>query len=230
MRKFLIPLLIVPFLAAGAAKSNQSRLFEKKLPNNKKILHALNRLTFGPRAGDLEAVRKMGLKRWIELQLNPSRIQENPELLDKLKPLDTLQMPTRVMIEHYPTQQMLNAMARGAGAGELISKDPELRARTERLIELYKRRINREGMPPEKPKTLAELLESEQVRTLRGGTREEKVGLLTSLPEDKLAAVATALPPDIRRPLFTMSSTGLQRRLLASTQPQAVPAYDLSEA
>jgi uncharacterized protein (DUF1800 family) len=230
MRKFLIPLVIVPILAAGAAKSTQSRLFDKKLPSDKKILHALNRLTFGPRAGDMEAVRKLGLKRWIDLQLNASRIQENPELLTKLKPLDTLQMPTREMIEHYPTQQMLNAMARGTGARELISKDPELRARTERLVALYKQRINREGVTPEKRKTLNELLDPEQVTTLRSGTSEEKVGLLTSLPEEKLAAVATALPPDIRRPLFSMSSTGLQRRLLASTQPQAVPAYDLSEA
>src|SRR6266851_150108 len=229
MRKFLIPLLIVPILA-GAGKSTQSRLFEKKLPSDKKILHALNRLTFGPRAGDIEAVRKLGLKRWIDLQLNPSRIQENPELLTKLKPLDTLQMPTRVMIEHYPTQQMLNAMARGTGARELISNDPELRARTERLVALYKQRINREGMTPQKRKTLNELLDPEQVTTLRSGTSEEKVGLLTRLPEDKLAAVATALPPDVRRPLFSISSTGLQRRLLASTQPQAVPAYDLSEA
>src|SRR5437879_10441288 len=150
MRKFLIPLLIVPILAAGAGKHTQSRLFEKKLPNDKKILHALNRLTFGPRAGDMEAVRKMGLKRWIDLQLNPSRIQENPELLAKLKPLDTLQMPTKVMIEHYPTQQMLAAMARGTGARDMLPKDPELRACAERLVEMYKRRINREGMTPEK--------------------------------------------------------------------------------
>ena len=141
MRKFLIPLLIVPILAAGAAKSTQSRLFDKKLPNDKKVLHALNRLTFGPRAGDIEAVRKMGLKRWIDLQLNPSRIQENPELLAKLKPLDTLQMSTRVMIEHYPTQQILNAMARGTGAGELISKDPELRAFYRRIFARHPKKV-----------------------------------------------------------------------------------------
>ena len=68
MRKLLIPLLVIPALIAGAGSSTASRLFDKKLPKDKKALHALNRLTFGPRPGDLEAVRKMGLKKWIELR------------------------------------------------------------------------------------------------------------------------------------------------------------------
>ena len=145
MRKLLIPLLIIPALVTAASKSTASRLFDKKLPGDKKTLHALNRLTFGPRSGDIEAVRKLGLKKWIDLQLNPSRIPESPDLLAKLKPLDTLQMPTRVMIEHYPTQQLLAAMARGTAAQDLLPQDPVLRARAERLIEAYKRR-KREGL------------------------------------------------------------------------------------
>jgi uncharacterized protein (DUF1800 family) len=134
------------------------------------------------------------------------------------------------MIEHYPTQQLLAAMARGTAAQDLLPQDPVLRARAERLIEAYKRRTNRDAAAREKPKTLDELLDPDQVKTLRRGTMEEKERLLTNLAEDKLAAVAAALPGDIRRPLFSVSTTGLQRKLLASTQPQAVPGYDLSEA
>src|SRR6185503_17051975 len=95
MRKRLIPLLLLPVLVAGAAKTNSWRLFEKKLSTEKKTLHALNRLTFGPRPGDLEAVRKMGLKKWLDKQLHPERVPENPALLAKLKPLDTLRMTTQ---------------------------------------------------------------------------------------------------------------------------------------
>ena len=97
MRRFLISALLLPVLVAGAAKSN---LFTRKLPNDKKALHALNRLSFGPRPGDLDAVRKMGLKKWIDRQLHPERISENPELLARLKPLDTLRMSTRDMLAH----------------------------------------------------------------------------------------------------------------------------------
>src|SRR6266566_2594059 len=140
MRKLLIPLLVIPTLLAGAAGT-------KKLPKDKKALHAINRLTFGPRPGDLETVQKIGLKKWIDLQLHPDRIVENPELLARLKPLDTLQMSTAVMNEHYPTQQMLAAMARmdSARKEDILPKDPILRARFERMAEVYKRRIARQG-------------------------------------------------------------------------------------
>ena len=38
-----------------------------------RIVHALNRLTFGPRPGDVEAVRRIGLEEWISRQLHPER-------------------------------------------------------------------------------------------------------------------------------------------------------------
>src|SRR5205814_1038750 len=199
MRKLLIPLLLLPALVIGAGKS---KLFDKKLPNDKKILHSLNRLTFGPRPGDVEAVRKMGLKKWIDQQLHASQIHENPDLLAKLKPLDTLQMTTQEMTEHYPTQQMLAAAARGAGAA-FLPKDPVLRARAERLVEIYKRRISGDTKPAKVAKSLEDILDPDQVATLRSGADADRVKLLMDMPEDKLAAVVAALPPSVRRPLFT---------------------------
>src|SRR4030088_399937 len=45
-----------------------------ELSADEAILHALNRLAYGPRPGDLERVRQMGLEKWIEQQLNPNSI------------------------------------------------------------------------------------------------------------------------------------------------------------
>jgi uncharacterized protein (DUF1800 family) len=226
MSKLLIPFLLLPALIVGAGKS---KLFDKKLPNDKKILHALNRLTFGPRSGDVEAVRKMGLKKWIDLQLHPSQIPESPDLLAKLKPLDTLQMTTQEMNEHYPTQQMLAAAVRGMGRA-FLPKDPVLRARAERLAEMYKRRINGENKTAKGARRLDDILDPDQVATLRSGADVDRVKLLMDMPEDRLAAVIAALPPSVRRPLFTTPALGLQRKLLVSSAPQNIPAYDLSEA
>ena len=39
-----------------------------------KILHVLNRLGFGPRPGDIQAIQSMGLQRYIQQQLNPNTI------------------------------------------------------------------------------------------------------------------------------------------------------------
>src|SRR5258707_12493720 len=38
-----------------------------------RIVHALNRLTFGPRPGDAEAGQRIGLQGWISRQLTPER-------------------------------------------------------------------------------------------------------------------------------------------------------------
>ncbi len=41
------------------------------------IVHVLNRMTFGPRPGDVEAVQKMGLHNYIEQQLHPESITDS---------------------------------------------------------------------------------------------------------------------------------------------------------
>jgi len=47
-----------------------------ELSPDEAILHALNRLAYGSRPGDLEHVRQMGLAKWIEQQLNPNSIDD----------------------------------------------------------------------------------------------------------------------------------------------------------
>src|SRR5258706_2113479 len=153
MRKLVLSALLLPLLVAGAAKTNPWRLFEKKLPNDRKTLHALNRLTFGPRAGDVESVRKTGLKKWIDRQLHPERIKENPELLAKLKPLDTLQMSTQEILANYPPPQLLQQLSQGRVAEALLPQDPVVRSRVQRAAEMLKQR--REGNTERsKPKSL----------------------------------------------------------------------------
>jgi len=40
------------------------------------VAHVLNRLTFGPRPGDLDQARRVGLKAWVDRQLHPERIDD----------------------------------------------------------------------------------------------------------------------------------------------------------
>jgi uncharacterized protein (DUF1800 family) len=68
--------LVAATLPAGNLKTPRADYgpFEKKLSKDRSIVHALNRLAFGPRPGDVEAVKRMGLEKWIDLQLHPERI------------------------------------------------------------------------------------------------------------------------------------------------------------
>jgi uncharacterized protein (DUF1800 family) len=63
--------------AAFASLANaQQPLDHRELAADQQIIHALNRLTFGPRPGDAQKVRAMGLDKWVDLQLHPERIDD----------------------------------------------------------------------------------------------------------------------------------------------------------
>jgi uncharacterized protein (DUF1800 family) len=55
--------------------------------------HVLNRLAYGPKPGDVERVRQMGVAAYIDEQLDPAAIALPPALQDKLALLETAQAP-----------------------------------------------------------------------------------------------------------------------------------------
>jgi uncharacterized protein (DUF1800 family) len=59
------------------AKGLVARPDTRELPADQQIIHALNRLTFGPRPGDALKVRAIGLDNWIDQQLRPEKIDDS---------------------------------------------------------------------------------------------------------------------------------------------------------
>src|ERR1700737_66202 len=59
--------------------------------NDEKIVHVLNRLGYGPRPGDIERVKKLGLDKYIDQQLNPEKIDDR-EMETRLGRFETLKM------------------------------------------------------------------------------------------------------------------------------------------
>src|SRR5712664_893107 len=74
------------------------------------ILHALNRLSYGPRPGDVERVRQIGLAKWIEQQLNPNSIDDRA-LDARLADYPTLRMSTAKLIDEYPQPKQAEKQA-----------------------------------------------------------------------------------------------------------------------
>src|SRR6201993_1132019 len=72
-----------------------------ELSADEAILHALNRLAYGPRPGDVERVRQMGLAKWIEQQLNPNSINDRA-VEARLEQFPTLRMSTSKLLAEYP--------------------------------------------------------------------------------------------------------------------------------
>src|SRR5467141_1787950 len=61
------------------------------------ILHALNRLAYGPRPGDVERIKQIGLAKWIDQQLNPNSIND-AALEARLEIYPTLKMHTAQLL------------------------------------------------------------------------------------------------------------------------------------
>ena len=222
-------LAIVLSLPLSAAKQKDS--FHKKLPKDEQIAHAINRLTFGAKPGDVEQVKRIGLKKWIDLQLHPGRIPENAALDARLRPLESLAMPASELLANYPPPQLILAVATGKAP---LPTDPEKRALYERLVVRYKSRIEKKTdgpSPTTAQKTpLRELLSREQLASLRSGTPEQRRALLEGLPEDKLEQVLVALPQQQRRALYVSAAPEMRRKMLAMAAPQMAIASDLVEA
>ena len=190
-------------------------------------MHALDRLTFGPRPGDVEAVRKMGLKKWIDLQLHPERIPENPEVARRLAPLESLRMSQSEAERNYPNPQMIRAIAAGRQA---MPEDPVTRAAVERVIRRLKARkdaADPNAMEPVTP--LDQILSRDEIRTLRTGTLDQKREFLAAIPESKIDDVVIALPPGLRFQLIPVAEPALRRKMMLMTAPQQLIAYDLTE-
>src|SRR5881394_1898072 len=47
-----------------------------QLSTRDSALHALNRLAYGPRPGEVDSVARIGVMRWIDQQLDPDRIDD----------------------------------------------------------------------------------------------------------------------------------------------------------
>ena len=85
--------------------------FKGKLPitqltEDEAIVHALNRLAYGPRPGDVERIRQMGLEKWIDQQLHPESIDDQA-LNQRLQRYPTLNMSSKQLLEEYPRPEQV---------------------------------------------------------------------------------------------------------------------------
>ena len=206
--------------------AEQARQFFQAIPKDERIFHALNRLTFGPRPGDARQVKTIGLKRWIDLQLHPERIVENPSLEDKLNTLDTLTMTSEELVRNYPTPQIVRQMVNGQVP---FPEDPRRRMMIQKLAARFNRRQGQTTPNAPEAAALADLLDYDQIRALRTGTPQQRLAAFETLPQGKQDDVIAVMPQLMRQGLFLLAPPELRRRIELAQGPQQVVALDLAE-
>ena len=100
--------------APAAKVKHRPAYHSEQLKGDERILQALNRFTFGPRPGDLEAVRAMGLDAWFEQQLHPQTLDE-AALNERLLLYPAMQWSVPALLYRVPS----GAIIRQAIAGKV---------------------------------------------------------------------------------------------------------------
>ncbi len=124
-----IPAVAATSVTGAAAKDKKAKqdptlknLPITELSADEAIFHALNRLAYGPRPGDVERVRQMGLAKWIDQQLNPNSIDD--KALDaRLENYPTLKMTSAKLIEEYPQPKQAEKQAAKRAQAQVLQDD-----------------------------------------------------------------------------------------------------------
>lgn len=80
--------------------------------DQRRALHALNRLSFGPRPGDVQRVMAIGVDKWIDLQLHPEKIDDSA-LEARLEPFRATRLGSREIALEFPDGAEINQVMNG---------------------------------------------------------------------------------------------------------------------
>jgi uncharacterized protein (DUF1800 family) len=96
--------------AQGASQSDAA----KKLTEEQKVAHLLDRVTFGARPGDIERVMKLGREKYLDEQLRPERISDQVAE-QRLKNIESIHLSSAELAKNYPPPQVLQRVLKERG-------------------------------------------------------------------------------------------------------------------
>ncbi|MFZ0479089.1 MAG: DUF1800 domain-containing protein [Terriglobales bacterium] len=206
-------------LALGKKKEKSAALDERK-----RAVHALNRLTFGPRPGDFDQVAQMGVDKWIEFQLHPEKIEDSA-LDAHLAPFRSLRMNTREIVENFPNNEIIKQVAEGKMA---MPHDPTRRAVYEAQVQRYEDNQDRKA---EAAKAIAvngvvdgdnAMLADATYQRRREETQAASIKLLEllDLPPDERYRQILKLSPEEQRAISNRAKGGKADELLGGMNGQ----------
>ncbi len=189
------------------------------LSPDEKILHVLNRFAYGPRPGDLERVRAMGLNAWFQQQFNPRSIKDDA-LEARLESYPAMQLSLAKLMEAYPSNGMIRATMNGRAGipgGE-----------AEKAIynnQMARQKAKKNGKNDAQLSDVAPLPE-DQVQSIIALPPDKRFSALCRMKPAELRSLRQSLTPDQRQHLTDGFNPQQIEALAAFNSPQAVVAAE----
>jgi uncharacterized protein (DUF1800 family) len=240
MRIFrIVTISLVLVLTCGgsalASSKKPATVKRKPLPpltQEQRAIHALNRLTFGPRPGDLDHVLQVGVDKWIDRQLHPESIDDSA-LNARLAPLRTLKMSPKDLVQSFPSPGMVRAVFDGkAQLPNDALQAMVYRSQLSRL-QIQQKAKAAAGVATEATNTDENLRDQQKqtatalAKDLLALPKDQRIPTLEGYSGDQLLALGAAIPGDLREKL-TADFTPEQREAFQSLNyPPSVPVTEL---
>ena len=157
MKKILCVVASSIFLTSGMPGAFASTVTKESNPpqasgvgdSDNDVVHILNRITFGPRPGDIEHVKQLGIQKYIEEQLNPGALSDPVETDPRYNALK--QNPLQIIQEFQDVRKRLQEFKKKEKAEDNQNQaqdqkqpdDPQKQAAKQMQKEFYR---NTEGM------------------------------------------------------------------------------------
>jgi uncharacterized protein (DUF1800 family) len=134
--------LVLPAGTTDADESPDPGEGIRLLSGNARIVHVLNRLGYGPRPGEVDRVRKMGLSNYIVLQLHPELVPDK-ECEARLAEFDLIRMTATEIAQEFPSPTP-EQRKRLAELQRMVAKaEPEEKRKLQAEIRSISRRSDR---------------------------------------------------------------------------------------
>lgn len=207
------------------------------LTDHQRALHVLNRLTFGPKPGQVDAVLAQGLDAWIEDQLHPESINDSA-LNPHLAPYATTRLNPKQLALAFPSDGVIRQIMMGK---RMMPEDADLKlvysvniARLQRQDANQAKAVTNvppranDGSPP-KPSTA-----EEQARAIADSLlalpKNQRLAALENTPPDQLVNFPNLVRGDQRDRLMADFTPQEREVVRAFANPAGVVASELQQA
>lgn len=199
---------MVPLEAVGKTKPPKPVPLTKR----ERAEHLLDRLSFGPRPGEVEQVEAMGVNRWIDQQLYPGTI--NDAALDaRLSEFPAMQLSTEELVRQYPPNPVIRQLDAGHGS---MPNDPVERAiYSSELVDFRQRReMKAAAQDPKDQKTVPAPIQN------AGFDPATKIAALLREPVAVRWNDLVTMQPGMARPLLQKMNPAQRQQLAEGMTPR----------
>ncbi len=212
----------------------------KQIQGDDRIVHALDRLTFGPRPGEIDQVKAMGLEVWINQQLHPANIDDTA-MEQRLQQFPAMRLREEELTHKFPPGSIIRQVENGKISVPLFNATERAIYENQVVTDRKKQEqdkakakdapvVSNAPPAPALPITPPPVMSAEQVTALLSLAPAARMAKVLSLPAGEYGQFRKQLSPVQRTALDDGMSPEQRETLIALDNPRQVVQNELLQS